>query len=125
MKNVLFTNWLSGCECLSRAWTSMVRRQYEWLGTQRQLGMRMWNAMMPSAATALRHGLETTPQRGAQSADEADDLENLAMERLHKGLAPPREIYDVCNRSRIDWGRVPEWAQPADPESFEGCTHEG
>jgi hypothetical protein len=125
MKNALFSNWLSGCEYLTRAWASMLRKQYEWLGTQRQLGMRVWNAMMPSGATAVRRGLERTPQHGAQTAGEPDDLENLAMERLHKGLAPPREIYDIRNRGRIDWARVPEWAQPADPESFEGCTHEG
>jgi hypothetical protein len=54
-----------------------------------------------------------------------EDLIKVAKERLSKGLAPPREIYDVQNRDRIDWGNVPDWARSIDPELFEGCAHEG
>ena len=46
-------------------------------------------------------------------------------ERLAKGLAPPAEIYLVQNRNKIDWSRIPIWAQPMDPEAFDGCVHEG
>jgi hypothetical protein len=95
----------------------MWRRQYDWLRTQRRLGMRMWTALTPRTVT-------TVPSN-PPPADEADTIEKQAMERMRKGLAPPREIYDVQNRGRIDWARAPEWARPIDPDSFEGCAHEG
>ena len=117
MNDLLVTSWLSGYDRLNRALAGVFWKQYEWLRMQRQLGMRMWTAMMPTTATPVA----TT----AQALDQADTLEKRAIERLGKGLAPPREIYDVRNRNRIDWARVPDWAQPADPESFEGCAHEG
>jgi hypothetical protein len=44
---------------------------------------------------------------------------------MRQGLAPPREVYEVQNRGRIDWTTAPDWARPADPELFEGCGHEG
>jgi len=53
------------------------------------------------------------------------DLNELAAARVRRGLAPPREIYEVQNRNDIDWSVLPEWARPADPELFEGCAHEG
>jgi hypothetical protein len=53
------------------------------------------------------------------------DLERRATELANKGLPPPKEIYEVQNRSRIDWSKFPEWARPVDPEVFEGCAHEG
>jgi hypothetical protein len=54
-----------------------------------------------------------------------ETLEQYALERARKGLAPPREVYNAQNRSRIDWSRFPEWAKPIDPELFEGSAHEG
>jgi hypothetical protein len=113
----MFASWLSSYERLSRALAGMVCKQYEWLRGQQQLGMKMWCAMMPATT---RRG--STPARPSENTGK---LEATALERLQKGLAPPREICDVQNRGRIDWTRVPEWAQPADPESFEGCGHEG
>jgi hypothetical protein len=117
MKNVFVTQCLSGYECLSRALMDIWRRQYDWLRTQRQIGMRMWTAMTPLATS-------TVPPK-SQSAGEAENIEKQATERMQKGLAPPREIYDVQNRGRIDWASAPEWARPSDPDSFEGCSHEG
>jgi hypothetical protein len=76
----------------------------------------MWTAMTP---------LTCSPSTAARRSESAGTLEAKALERLRNGLAPPREIYDVQNRGRIDWARVPDWAKPADPESFEGCAHEG
>jgi hypothetical protein len=52
-------------------------------------------------------------------------LEGLAAERLERGLAPPKEIYDAPYRDLIDWSRFPDWARPSDPELFQGCVHEG
>ncbi len=49
----------------------------------------------------------------------------LAAARIRQGLAPPREIYLVQNRSAIDWSQFPAWARPVDPEIFDGCCHEG
>jgi hypothetical protein len=117
MYHPLFTNWLSGYDCFSRTLTGMLRKQYEWLRMQQQLGMRMWTVMSPAASPSASTTARLAPNGGA--------LEAKALERLERGLAPPREIYDVQNRGRIDWTRVPEWAQPADPDAFEGCAHEG
>ncbi len=52
------------------------------------------------------------------------DLVHVARERVRAGLPPPREIYEVHNRGRVDWAQFPEWARPSDPELFEG-GHEG
>jgi len=52
-------------------------------------------------------------------------LVKLAVERIGKGLAPPREIYQTPYRNQIDWSRFPDWARPTDPEMFEGSSHEG
>jgi hypothetical protein len=117
MNDPLITSWLSNYQCLSRTLTGILRRQYEWLRLQQQLGMRMWTATTPLAPR-----LDSTM---APLKENGGALEAKALERLEKGLAPPREIYDVQNRGCIDWTRMPEWAQPADPESFEGCAHEG
>ena len=61
----------------------------------------------------------------SQSGDEFRKLERQAAERVRRGLAPPREIYETLYRNRIDWSRFPEWARPSDPELFQGCGHEG
>jgi hypothetical protein len=95
----------------------MLRKQCEWLRMQQQLGLRMWTAMTPLTASV--------PSAPTRCSEDAATLEAKALERLGKGLAPPREVYDVRNRGRIDWTHFPEWAQPADPELFEGCAHEG
>lgn len=49
----------------------------------------------------------------------------IAEARMSAGFAPPPEIYEVRLRNRINWGDYPAWAQPVDPELFEGCCHEG
>ena len=54
-----------------------------------------------------------------------DALIKLAEQRISQGLAPPREVYRVENRQRIDWLKFPGWARPVDPEVFVGCCHEG
>jgi hypothetical protein len=59
------------------------------------------------------------------TVDEFQGLEHQASERVRQGLAPPKEIYDVPYRDRIDWSKFPEWARPTDPEVFQNCGHEG
>ncbi len=59
---------------------------------------------------------------GPQSHDE---LVKEALARVQRGLAAPREIYDVQHRNRIDWSKFPSWARPIDPSLFDGCCHEG
>lgn len=48
-----------------------------------------------------------------------------AIERMRNGYAPPREIYQIQYRSKIDWKQFPSWARPVDPEVYDGCCHEG
>jgi hypothetical protein len=69
-----------------------------------------------------------TPARAAVAREPANSVKQLqerAIDRIKRGLAPPREIYEVPYRSRIDWSAFPDWARPCDPEAFEECTHEG
>jgi hypothetical protein len=49
----------------------------------------------------------------------------VALNRLSKGLAPPREVYQAQNLDRINWSLFPEWARPSDPDLFGECPHEG
>jgi hypothetical protein len=57
--------------------------------------------------------------------NEVRELERLAIVCVEQGVAPPKEIYDAPYRERIDWMRFPIWAQPSDPELFNGSPHEG
>jgi hypothetical protein len=64
-------------------------------------------------------------RRRSTGAEAASSLEERARQRTRQGLAPPREIYNIRNRCRVDWSTLPAWARPSDPELFEGCVHEG
>jgi hypothetical protein len=110
MIDLMFTQSPSVFDYWSRAVTGLVRNQWEVLDAQYAAGIEMLDAVSGSpAATGLK--LQT--------------LEQNALKRTQKGLAPPREVYDVQNRSRIDWSQFPEWARPTDPEAYEGTAHEG
>jgi hypothetical protein len=54
-----------------------------------------------------------------------EELAEIAAVRMRQGFAPPSEVYQIQYRSRIDWSEFPAWAQPLDPEAFDGCCHEG
>jgi hypothetical protein len=95
----------------SRDMGDLMLKQWTWLASQYWCGVAPW-AARPRTESG-------TP------APEEEGLQALARERARKGLAPPREIYDVQNRNRIDWSELPDWARPSDPELFEGCSHEG
>ena len=59
------------------------------------------------------------------TSPEARNLVEVAQERMRQGLSPPAEIYQIHNRSKIDWSQFPDWARPIDPELFSDCCHEG
>jgi len=48
-----------------------------------------------------------------------------AQARMRDGFPPPRAIYQVQNRGKIDWALFPDWARPVSPELYDGCSHEG
>ena len=80
-----------------------------------------------AAAPGAAVGKETGPEQAdhTAAAQVAGSPEERARQRTRQGLAPPREIYDIRNRNRVDWSTLPEWARPSDPDLFEGCVHEG
>jgi hypothetical protein len=124
MFHYLVNNYWDKYESLSRAVTDAMWKQWRWLDSQCRFGMSMWGAVLGSPRNV---GLPSAPKREAamKTVQTPEDLEKVAKERLSKGLAPPREIYDVRNRDRIDWTNLPDWARSVDPELFEGCSHEG
>ena len=94
---------------------------------------RLFTAPYRCCVTLSKAARRDEPKRQSVPSQDREDvesrnagpLESLAFERISKGLAPPREIYEAQNRDRIDWSKVPDWARPADPELFAGCPHEG
>jgi hypothetical protein len=112
---------------LLRRWAQNLARlvgagQWHLLDRQCRAGIRLMDAVLGAAA-----GKVATPERADRTAaaQAAGSLEERARARTRRGLAPPREIYDVRNRGRVDWSTLPEWARPSDPDLFEGCVHEG
>jgi hypothetical protein len=99
---------------------------WEWklFESQYQVGLRIMEV-----ALRIPSGAGTIPDEQGGSAlpttDQFPRLESLAFERTRVGLAPPREIYELPYRDRVDWSQFPEWARPVDPELFQDCGHEG
>jgi hypothetical protein len=94
-------------QCWSRTVMSMVWGQWLMLDT----GLRATQTVLASEAPRRQGG--------------AAELVAAALERMRKGLPPPREVYRSPYREQIDWTVFPAWARPSDPTLFEGCTHEG
>ncbi len=101
----------------SRALTRVAFSPWNLLASQCEAGAGMLDTLL----VALR-GEQAGP---APAPGGVDALEREALERVRQGLSPPREIYQVPNRDRINWARFPDWARPSDPELFEGSGHEG
>jgi hypothetical protein len=102
---------IANVHCVNRYWsrvtTGLLRGQWAWV----EAGFRTADKFL-----------------GAGEGPAPGDLDTLvrgALERVGKGLPPPREVYDVKYREQIDWLRFPAWARPSDPEAFTGCGHEG
>jgi hypothetical protein len=111
---------------LYRRWTQDLTRvvwagQWNLLDLQYRAGIKLMDTVLGAAGNR-----EAGPEKGDRAAaPPASTLEERARQRTQKGLAPPREIYDVRNRNRVDWFTLPDWARPSDPDLFEGCSHEG
>jgi hypothetical protein len=112
----------SGIQTFYKHWLSaasiLLACQWKLFDAQFQAGLKFMEAALGGA-----------PERGPgirpTTTDEVRELQRLAAERVSQGLAPPREIYQAPYRSQIDWGKLPEWARPSDPELFGGSGHEG
>jgi hypothetical protein len=93
------------------------------LETQCEVGLEIVEAALRIPGAPQADPAE--PAGAAAASDEFHRLEALALERARRGLALPRELYQVPYRDRVDWSRLPGWARPIDPEVFQGCGHEG
>jgi hypothetical protein len=110
MFDLMFSPWRGAADYWVRAVESWAWTQWRLCDAQYAAGIDLLDAVAGPPA------VRTTS---------VQDLERRALERVRRGLPPPREVYEVHNRGRIDWSRFPEWARPTDPEAFEGCGHEG
>jgi hypothetical protein len=113
----LYWNW-------SHLLTSLLHCQWQWFTGQYQVSLQL-----VERALRVPPRREARPEeRGKGESQRADDLRKLerqAVERISRGLAPPKQIYDAPYRDLIDWSRYPDWAWPSDPELFQGSVHEG
>jgi hypothetical protein len=105
---------------LSRVTTGLLRGQWAWVDTGFRTADQLLTAAPEPPAPA---GVAAVP--AAEGPGELGALVGRALDRARKGLPPPRELYDVKYRERIDWLRFPAWARPSDPEVYTGCGHEG
>jgi hypothetical protein len=109
---MVYEHWMQAAKTL-------LAFQWKLYEVQCQTGMKILQGAFPSETTTCSPGGELS------ITDEVARLERLATARVSQGFAPPREIYQIPYRNRIDWGRFPEWVRPSDPELFEGSAHEG
>ena len=115
----MFDEVMDNIRCVNQSWsrvtTGLLRGQWAWVDA----GFRTADKLLPAA--------DEPPAPGAAAARPGglDALVGYSLERVRKGMPPPRELYDVKHRERIDWLRFPAWARPSDPEAFVGCGHEG
>jgi hypothetical protein len=113
----LYWNW-------SHLLTSLLDYQWQWFASQYQINLQLVDRVL--RMPPRRRGRSEEQGKGeSQKVEELRQLERQAIERISRGLAPPKEIYAAPYRDRIDWGQFPQWAWPSDPELFQGSTHEG
>ncbi len=108
----------TGYEPWLQAVQALLAFQWKLLEVQCQAGVNVLEGAFRSVANCSSQEKPALP-------DDLAQLEQLAAARISQGFAPPREIYQLPYRNRIDWARFPEWARPSDPELFEGSAHEG
>src|SRR5262245_27761735 len=114
------TGMFADCWELYRTWsrtlTSVAWGPWRLLASQCEAGLGVLDTVLAALggerAEAVRAGNPVLP--GSPAGVEA--LERVALERVRQGLPPPREVYAVPNRDRINWGHFPDWARPTDPE---------
>jgi hypothetical protein len=126
----IFADYLQRLQSNSRLMQGVMWNHWRWLCAPCRLGLELMDSFLVASRRSLPAVRAQTPTADADQPLEPrpttrpPDLEQVALKRLASGLAPPREIYDVRNRDRIDWSTVPDWAKAVDPELFEGA-HEG
>jgi hypothetical protein len=113
----------SMCESWLDSLAQAVRYQWLLLDAQYRVGIELAKAM--SAATSRAAPGREDERPAARGVEDWKEFERRAAERARRGLSPPKEIYQVQNRNRVDWLNFPEWARPIDPEVFAGAGHEG
>lgn len=104
---------------LSKAATTLLWCHWKLVDARYEVAAR-WLDMLREPAPS-----EERPVALAAEPPSSKEIARQAAQCMRKGLPPPPEIYEVQNRSLIDWAQFPEWARPSDPELFEGCAHEG
>jgi hypothetical protein len=113
-------------QTLDLGWSQVIKNllgcQWKIWDAQYRMGMEIMESVVKSSMTALPKEQEGTQVKDPQKLS---NLEQLAAERMRKGLPPPREIYELPYRERFNWAAYPAWARPTDPELFEDCSHEG
>ena len=112
------------CRSWSQMVTSLSAFPWKLWADQYQIGLKLMEDIYrqpASAEVSFKRGNEAA----SQTVDEFRGLERQAAERVRQGFAPPKEIYELPYRDRIDWSKFPDWARPTDPELFQGCAHEG
>jgi len=112
------------CQGWSGFVTSLLGYQWKLLDVQCEVGMTIVKSVL-GLSPARGVGSPQDHKAEPQPREKLPSLEQRASERLRQGLAPPRVIYEVPNRNRLNWSDFPDWARPNDPELFEGCGHEG
>ncbi len=134
MNHQMFADYLQLYQGWSRTLTSMAWDQWRLLTSQYQAGIgaldNMLAALGGKGAASAEVPASADPQPAirtppAEAPAPAEALERVALLCVSKGLPPPREVYQVQNRDRINWSLFPEWARPSDPELFGECPHEG
>jgi|SRR5208282_4634695 len=125
MEHAQGPNYLNLYHCWSWTVTNLVWNQWRLFDSQCQAGLKLLNGLRDVGAFREAAPQQENEAIGRKATPEETDLVRSARERIKKGLAPPKEIYQIQNRERIDWSEFPEWAKPIDPEVFEGSGHEG
>jgi hypothetical protein len=95
------------------------------LASQYEAGLGVLDSVLAALGGERAGPARAGQPRSPEAPAGAEALEQAALERVRQGLPPPREVYAVPNRDRINWARFPDWARPSDPELFEGSVHEG
>ena len=115
-------NWWDAYRWWREAVAEIARFQWQVLQEQCGTSTRVLSNIL---GTAAAERVSSIPAVVPPATARTQSVVEEAIECLKNGLAPPREIYDIRNRQRVDWSQLPSWARPTDPEMFEGCAHEG
>ena len=120
-------------------WVEINRYQRQCWGHLLAAMVRNYEVLLETQCGIAKTVLQTTtevlkPEQSTTGCTETHGSEMVASHelvaeaverRIGEGLSPPAEAYLVQNREKIDWTRYPGWARPADPDMFNGCSHEG